>query len=223
MSTETGTPIAHGQHDLLQALRWRYATKVFDKNKKIPPHEWTLLQQALVLTPSSYGLQPWKFFVVQNEAIRTQLCEEAFNKQQQVLECSHFVVLAVKRGLNEQDVDRLIGRMSEIRGIPVPNLGIYRDFMAEGIRVANKYRYIDTWMSRQVYIALGQLLLNAALLRIDACPMEGVGAVCSRILGPMAEGYSAVCACALGYRSPTDKYASVPKVRFDLNDVFVNV
>ena len=89
---------------LLAALRWRYATKKFDPASKIPADVWDALEQSLVLTPSSFGLQPWKFLVVSDPAVRARLQPESWN-QPQVTEASHFVVLAARTDLTKADID----------------------------------------------------------------------------------------------------------------------
>ena len=87
---------------------------------------------------------------------------------------------------------------------------------------ARKAGTLDAWMSRQVYIALGEFMTSAALLGVDACPMEGIEAhKFDEILGLSALGYGALCACAAGYRAADDKYAAAPKVRFKAQDVIL--
>jgi nitroreductase len=106
---------------VLQQLHWRYATKKFDPAKKISEDVWQALEKSLVLTPSSFGLQPWKFFVVSNPEIRWKLVEHSWG-QTQVVDASHLVVLAIKKDLNEADVDRYVQYMSEVRQVPVDAL-----------------------------------------------------------------------------------------------------
>ena len=106
---------------LLEQLNWRYATKKFDATKKIPPADWAVIEQALVLTPSSYGLQPWKFIVVTDPALKAKLRPASWN-QSQVEDCSHLVVLTAKQDITEADVDRFVARIAEVRGIAVETL-----------------------------------------------------------------------------------------------------
>ena len=101
--------------DLLTALNWRYATKVFDPTKKIPEDTWKALEESLVLTPSSFGLQPWKFLVIQDQELREQLVAHSW-RQRQVADCSHLVVMATKRAMNEADIDANLMRIAEVRG-----------------------------------------------------------------------------------------------------------
>ncbi len=200
---------------VLEALNWRYATKMFDASKKIPADTWSALEQSLVLAPSSFGLEPWKFFVVDDAAVRAKLLEASW-KQAQVVDASHLVVLAIKTGVNETDVDRSMARTSEVRNVPLDSLegfsNVIKGFM-KGIPD------IDVWSTRQTYIALGQLMVSAAMLGIDTCPIEGfMPDKYDEILGLPAMGYHSVVVCAAGYRSEEDKYAHLPKVRFPLED-----
>src|ERR1039457_4840375 len=111
---------------LLDALQWRYATKVFDATKKIPADVWAALEQSLVLTPSSYGLQPYRFLVVQNPSTRAALLPHSWG-QKQVVDCSHFVVFTARTEIKEADVVKFIERTTEVRRIPPEKLVNYRD------------------------------------------------------------------------------------------------
>src|SRR3974390_2560949 len=98
---------------LLEALQWRYATKVFDANKKIPNDVWETLKRALVLTPTSYGLQPYKFLVIDDPAKRAELLPHSWG-QKQVVDASHFVVFTARTEMKQADVDKLIARISSV-------------------------------------------------------------------------------------------------------------
>ena len=113
---------------LLNALEWRYATKVFDPNRKIPTDIWEVLERALVLSPSSYGLQPYRFIVLTDPAKRAELLPHAWN-QKQVVDCSHFIVFTARTKMTEADVDHLIQQISQTRKIPAGSLNAYRDIM----------------------------------------------------------------------------------------------
>jgi nitroreductase len=207
---------------LLGALNWRYATKKFDPSRKIPAETWTTLEEALVLSPSSFGLQPWKFIVVQDPALRQKLSAAAWGQTQPV-DCSHFVVFAVRKNLGAADVDHFIERTAEVRGVPKDGLKGYRDIMVGATDKARAGGYLDAWMAHQVYIALGQFMTSAALLGVDACPMEGLEpAKFDEILGLGAQGFGTLCACATGYRAADDKYATSKKVRFKASEVIAH-
>lgn len=206
----------------LAALNWRYAVKKFDKTKKIPADTWAALEQALVLSPSSYGLQPWKFFVVETPATREQLLPHSWG-QKQIVDASHLVVFAVKKDVGPADAERLVARSSAVRGIPPATLDGYKNMMV-GSLTRSSAPEIDAWMSRQVFIALGVFLTTAAMLGVDACPMEGfVPEKYDEILGLTAKGYAARVAATAGYRAADDAYAALAKVRFPAEEVVARV
>lgn len=204
---------------VLQQLQWRYATKKFDPSKKIPDDVWKILEQSLVLSPSSFGLQPWKFFVVRNPEIRRQLLAHSWG-QNQVVDASHLVVFAIKKDLNTADVDRYVGRMAEVEQVPVENLQKFAS-VVKGFMEKPPYPLdINDWSARQLYIALGQFMTTAAVLNVDTCPMEGfVPDKYDEILGLPAQGYKAVVLCPAGYRANDDHSAQRPKVRYKTEDV----
>jgi nitroreductase len=204
---------------LLLALQWRYATKAFDPNRRIPPATWATLQEALVLSASSFGLQPYQFIVVNDPAIRAKLLPHAWN-QRQVVDASHFVVFAARTAMTEAEIDRLLSRIMEVRGGSREALAGYRQMMTGSLLGNEASARVPHWAARQACIALGNLLTCAALLGVDACPMEGfVPAEFDKVLGLAAQGYAAVVCCALGYRSADDKYAAAPKVRFPVTEL----
>ncbi len=204
---------------LLDALQWRYATKVFDATKKIPADVWQTLERALVLTPTSYGLQPYKFLVINDPAKRAELLPHSWN-QKQVVDASHFVVFTARTKVTDADVNKLIKLTSDVRKIPAESLNFYRDMMLGDTVNGPRGKIAHEWAARQTYIALGNLMTCAAVLGVDACPMEGLNpAEYDRVLGLNGSGYATVVACALGYRAASDKYASLAKVRYELNDL----
>lgn len=206
---------------LLDALNWRYATKKFQVDQKIPAPLWTALEHSLVLAPSSFGLQPWKFIVVQDKALLEKLAAASWGQTQPV-DCSHFVVFCVKKNLGAEHVRHFIERTAEVRHVSPDTLNPYRDIILGSIEGARKGGYLDVWQSRQVYIALGQFMASAALLGVDTCPMEGFEQPkYDEILDLPAQGLTTLCACAAGYRTADDKYAVLPKVRFDSSEVLM--
>jgi len=211
------------REQLLEQLHWRYATKQFDAQQKISPADWAALEDSLVLTPSSFGLQPWKFVVVTDPAVREKLVPVSWG-QRQVADASHLVVFAIKKNLTEADLTAYLKRISEVRGIPVEALGGYRDMMVGSLFKARDAAARTAWATLQVYIALGNFLTSAAVLGIDACPMEGIEpAKYDEILGLDALGLSTVVVAPAGYRAVTDKYAALKKVRFVKADVIVTL
>jgi nitroreductase len=208
---------------LLNALQWRYATKAFDATKKIPADIWQTLERALVLTPTSYGLQPYRFLVIIDPVKRAELLPHSWN-QKQVVDASHFVVFTARTKITGADVNKLITRTSDIRKIPAESLNFYRDLMLGDVVNGPRGKTAHEWATRQTYIALGNLMICTAVLGVDACPMEGLSpAEYDRVLGLNGSGYATVVACALGYRAATDKYASLPKVRYETKELVQQV
>jgi nitroreductase len=215
-----GTPMKPLSNEaLLTQLRWRYAVKKFDPARKIPADDWRALEEVLVLTPSSWGLQPWKFFVVSDQALKDQLVPISWN-QRQLADCSHVVVFAIKKDLATTDIDRYLERMAEVRGGPVEQLAGFRKVLVGSLAPPPPDFDLNEWATRQVYIALGNFMTSAAVLGIDTCPMEGIEpAKYDELLGLGERGYATAVVCVAGYRAADDKYASMPKVRFKHEDV----
>ena len=204
---------------ILKTLNWRYATKKFDSSKKISAEDWQALEQSLVLAPSSFGQQPWKFFVIRNSSLRQQLQQQAWD-QSQVTDASHLVVLAIKQGIDNDDVDRYLDRVMEVRQTPKEKLAGMEKAIKGFLENPPFPLEPNDWSTRQVYLALGFLVYSAALLKIDACPMEGFKpAECDKLLGLSDRGYASRVLCALGYRSPEDKLADMAKVRYATDEV----
>lgn len=208
---------------MLERLNWRYATKRFDANRKVPADTWSALEQALVLTPSSYGLQPWRFVVVTDPAVKEKLVPMSWN-QTQAAECSHYVVFAVRTELGEADLDRHLARMAEVRNVEVDSLAAFRGMMMSTLVPPKKGFVVKQWAALQAYIALGNFMTCAAMLGVDTCPMEGIEpAKYDELLGLTGSGYATVVACAAGYRGEGDRHSTLPKVRFAVEDVVQRV
>jgi len=200
------------KEEILTQLNWRYAVKQYDPAKKISDTDWETLEEALSLAPSSFGLQPYKFIVITDEAIREKLKPAAYG-QTPITDASHLVVFAYKKTFDEKDTERFIERIAEVRGQTRESLADYESVVNSSAKRATDGGYMETWNSRQAYIALGFLLETAALLGIDATPMEGFDpAQFNEILG--LNDHSAVAIAALGYRDEAqDWLATLPKVR----------
>ncbi|MGD0814533.1 MAG: NAD(P)H-dependent oxidoreductase [Verrucomicrobiota bacterium] len=207
---------------LLRQLTWRYATKQFDSKRKINEHDWAALEEALRLSPSSCGLQPWTFILVKDPAMRAKL-RSASHDQPQIVEASHLVVFASRTNLGENDIEAHLRRIAEVRGVAVETLAGYRNMMT-GLLQSMDGPARNAWAKNHVFIALGMLVASAAVLGIDACPMEGFERdKYDAILGLPQKGLASAVIATLGYRSPADKYAAAPKVRFPREKVFLDI
>ncbi|WP_010586221.1 NAD(P)H-dependent oxidoreductase [Schlesneria paludicola] len=202
-------------------LAWRYATKMFDPAKIISDENWQTLEQTLVLTPSSFGLQPWKFVVITNHEVRAKLKLASWH-QAQIVDASHLVVFAIRKNLSVTDIDAYIARIAEVRGTTVDSLAGFRKMLVG--TMSKPPIDINEWAARQVYIAIGFFMATAALMGIDVCPIEGFEPEkYDQILDLTSQGYSACVVAAAGFRSDADKYANLPKVRFRTDDVIQRI
>lgn len=208
---------------VVERLKWRCAVKKFDPTKKITDAQWAALEESLVLAPSSFGLQPWKFVVVTNPQVKAELVKHSWD-QSQVRDCSHLVALAVKEGVGPADAEKLVDRIAAVTGAPRDKLEGYRQMMLGFFQQTAGRMDVDAWSTRQVYIALGFLMETAAVMGIDACPLEGISPPdYNRILKLAGTGYSTVCACAIGHRASDDPYSARKKVRYPTSELVVHV
>lgn len=200
------------------ALNWRYATKKYDSTRKISEADWKTLEASLTLAPSSYGLQPFKFLVIDTPALRAQLRDAAYG-QTQVTDAAKLVVLLSREEVNTKDIDAYIERISKTRGLPKDSLKGFQDMM-NGAIASQSPADSGAWARRQAYIALGFLIETAALLKIDATPMEGFDALAfDKILDLAGSGYKVAVVAALGYRDAEDPTQSYKKVRHETKDI----
>jgi len=208
---------------LIEALNWRYAVKKFDSSKKIDESTWKTIEDALVLTPSSYGLQPWKFVVVTDKPVMQKLTASSWG-QKQVEDCSHLIVIAVKEKMDADHVNHYINSIIEQRGVNPLELEGLRKMMLSDIVNGPRSEVSFEWAARQAYIALGNLLTVTAVLGLDTCPMEGIiPAKYDEVLGLTGTGFKTVVACPVGYRSADDKYAKVKKIRFPSSEMIKKI
>jgi len=206
--------------DILSKLSTRYATKIFDPTKKVSEADMDKLLEAIRLSASSFGLQPYKVLVVEDPAIRAELRKAAWD-QSQITDASALLVFAAKYETNAVMVDEFVDLVSNTRNIPKDALSGYSDMMKGSIQ-GQSPEQIETWVSKQAYIALGFGLVSAAVLDIDACPMEGFSpADFDRILDINKLGLKSKVILAVGYRSEEDKYQHLAKVRQKKEDFII--
>lgn len=205
--------------DPIEALKWRYATKQFDTLRRIPDAQLAVLKEAMRLAPSSFGLQPWHFIQVDDTHVRTKIRQHAWN-QAQVTDASHLFVLCRRVSIGDKEVDSFIEEIAQARNMTVEALQGYAN-MTKGFLAKMDDTVRQYWMNRQVYLALGTLLMSCAQLQIDACPLEGFEPdKVDEELGLKAKGLQCVVLCTLGYRGDGDKYATLAKVRRSQDETF---
>ena len=206
----------------IENLNWRYATKKFDVSKKVSEENLNSLIEAVILSASSYGLQPYKIIVVTNPEIREKLKPAAWG-QAQITDASHLIILANQTTFGEELVDTYITNVSATRNISAEGLKGYADFMKNSLTsLPDEKKAI--WTAKQAYIALGNLLSAAADLKIDACPMEGFDAAqFDEILGLKEKGLTAAVLAPIGYRSNEDETQHHKKVRKSKENIIITL
>lgn len=210
------------QDTIISALNWRYATKKFDPARKVSDADLKILTESVRLAPTSFGLQPFRLFMVTDPAQRAELVAASW-AQHQVQDASHLFILATLTSLDEAYVDRFIELTCRTRGIGKEKLEGYTNMMKGFLQGLSPERLRD-WASKQAYIAAGFLMETAALMQIDTCPMEGFDPKqYDTILGLGKFGVSAALVLPVGYRSAEDHLAKAAKVRFPAEEILIKI
>lgn len=206
----------------IESQNWRYATKKFDASKKISDADLEILKEAIRLSSSSYGLQPYKVLIVENPELRAKLQPAAWG-QSQIVDSSHLFVFANIINVGEREIDTYLENIAETRGIPAENIAGYGDFMKSKINSLPE-DVKNTWTAKQTYLALGNLLNAAAELKIDTTPMEGFEPEkVNEILGLNALGLNATLIATVGYRHEEDGNQHAKKVRKSKKELFIKL
>lgn len=207
---------------IIESLNWRYATKKFDPAKKVSNEDLETLKEAIRLSASSYGLQPYEVLVIEDPEIRKQLSEASWG-QPQITDASHLIIFANKTNVTAKDTEAYMDNISKTRNIPVENLSGFSDMINNTV-ISLPQEAKNTWTAKQTYIALGSLLAIAAELRIDTCPMEGFDPEgYNKILGLDKKGLNAAVIATIGYRSEEDNTQHNAKVRRPAEELFTSI
>ena len=214
------------KQDILDAFYYRHACKEFDASRKISDEDFAFILETARLSPSSFGLEPWKFLIVQNPDIREKLKAYTWGGQKQLPTCSHLLVcLAKKAHFVRYDSDYIRYVMKDIRNIPDEMMGLINQkmkrFQKVDFALLDSERSLFEWSCRQTYIALGNMMTSAAMIGIDSCPMEGfqkerVEETLSRLCDLDSEKFGVSYMVAFGYR----KNPPQPKIRQKKGDIF---
>ncbi|HPW97016.1 MAG TPA: NAD(P)H-dependent oxidoreductase [Flavobacterium sp.] len=208
--------------NFIQDANWRYATKKFDASKKVSKEDLDTLKEAIRLSSSSYGLQPYKVFIIENPELRRKLQPAAWN-QSQIVDASHVVVFANVVNFGDEEIDNYIQNLIKTRGIELASVQGYADFMKMKINPLS-IEEKKNWTSKQTYLALGNLLNAAAELKIDVTPMEGFEEdKVNEILGLTQLGLNASLIATIGYRHEEDATQHFAKVRKSNQELFINL
>lgn len=208
--------------NIIENLKWRYATKLFDKEKKISESDFEKLMEATRLSVSSYGLQLFKILVVKNPEVREKLREASYN-QPQITDASHLLLFCNYSKYKVEHVDDYIKLRSKTLGVSEEEMSDFSGFLKSTLSSIDEKSY-GIWTSKQTYIALSTTIAAASELKIDSCPMEGFEAEkYNEILGLKEKNLNASVIVALGYRSKEDKYQNYKKIRKEAEQLFEEI
>lgn len=203
-------------------LQWRAAIKKYDPSRKLSQDQVEVLLEALNLSPSSYGLQPYHFLLITNEQLRKDIQAASYN-QPQITEASHLIVVASQLQMDEADVDRYMQRITEVRGGSVEYLKGYADMILNSVKRKTSEEIV-AWNAHQAYLALGTMLTVAAEQKIDATPMEGFDAAkVDALLGLRENGFTTSVLVPVGFRDENDPYLQRAKVRKKIENIVTRV
>jgi len=208
--------------NIVESLQWRCAVKKFDPTRKIDPSVWTSIEKAAILSPSSFGLQPWRFIVVTDQGVKEKLVAASMG-QKQPADCSHLLVFARLNELTVDNVQEYVESIAQIRNVSADSLAGFKGSMLGFVQSKSK-EFLETWMARQCYISLGVAIAAASTLGVDCAAMEGFDPEqYDEILGLKEKGLKSLVICAFGYRSADDSYSKLAKVRFPKSKVVIEV
>lgn len=207
---------------LLEALKWRYATKKFNTSKVIPSEDVDKIKSAFNLTASSYGLQPVSLILVCNKTIQRELVPLSMN-QNQVAQASHLAVFCVKTTLEAPYVVDYFERIKSVRKTDDKILASFRTHIIDSFKKKSSEE-IYLWGANQAYLAMGNLLAVCADLRIDACPMEGFDPEAfDAYFDLKSKGLRSVLIMPMGYRADDDMFSGLKKVRKQISESVIEI
>lgn len=197
---------------VIDALKWRYATKKFNPTKVVSQDKLTVLKEAFDLTATSFGLQPVRMVVLHDKKLQQRLVPLTMD-QQQVSDASHVLVFCIEKKVDGPFVEAYFENIKEIRQTPDDILDPFRTYLLD-LFAKESQEDTKSWATKQAYLAMGNLLTICALEQIDACPMEGFNPEAyDEALGLAAHGLESVLVMPIGYRSDEDMFSGFKKVR----------
>lgn len=216
--------------NIAQIAQSRYTTKAFDPARRIPDDQVAQLETLLRFSPSSTNSQPWHFFIAGTEEGKARVAKAttgfySFNEPK-VKNASHVVVFCTRASIDEAHLQALLDQEDKDGRFATPEARarqhVSRSFFVNNHRF--ELRDAQHWMEKQVYLAVGTLLLGAGVLGIDACPIEGFDMkAMDEELGLRAMGMTSSVIVALGYRAADDFNAKLPKSRLPLEQVLTRL
>lgn len=208
--------------DIIKHLEWRYATKKFDRTKKLSGSKLNILKQAFNLTATSFGLQTISLVVVTNDETRQSLLESTY-KQSQIVDASHLLIICIKETIDSKDVNDYFDNVRDTRNTSETILSPYRKNLIETMEKMTLVEQ-QQWSINQAHIALGNLMTVCAIEEIDSCPMEGfISSKYDEILNLKERGLKSALLLPVGYRAENDMFSGFLKVRKNVEDTIIEL
>ncbi|WP_299065416.1 NAD(P)H-dependent oxidoreductase [uncultured Polaribacter sp.] len=208
--------------NIIDQLKWRYAVKKFDANRKLTEEQVNTLKEAFNLTATSYGLQPIKLVVIHNKEVQEKLLPFSFN-QQQITQASHLFVICIQDNYTTKEVTEYFNLVKKIRNTPDEILNPFKDFLTAEIQKKTQEE-LSISNKNQAYIALGNLLTVCASLDIDSCPMEGfIPSKYDEVLALENHNLKSVLVLPVGFRADDDYMKDLSKVRKNLTESVIEI
>ena len=216
--------------NIIDSQKWRYATKKFDPNKKVSDTDIVTMKEAVQLTPSSYGFQLYKVIVVTDQKIKDKLYKESYY-QSQIRDCSHLFVFCSYKNVESKHIDEFIDLMEQARQQDdergyvdkvksKAKIMLYGTIAKADIGRRDKTEALH-WMQKQCYLAVSQLMVTCADMRIDSCPFEGFSTEAyDKILDLSDKNLTSTVLLPIGYRTEDDRHQFRTKVRKPLDKLF---
>lgn len=208
--------------DVLERLKWRYATKKFDASKGLSEEKLSILKESFNLTATSYGLQPLKMIILSNPDLKKLLVPITMD-QDQVENASHVLVICTETKIDSDYIKDHFNLVVKIRSTPREILSSFEEYLVSSFSDKQSDE-LNIWSTNQAYLALGNLLTVCAIEKIDACPIEGFDPdKYDELLQLNEKGLQSVIVLAVGYRAEDDMFSGFDKVRKGVDEVIIEM
>ena len=208
--------------DVLERLKWRYATKKFDASKRLSEEKLSILKESFNLTATSYGLQPLKMVILSNPDLKKLLVPITMD-QDQVENASHVLVICTETKIDSDYIKDHFNLVVKIRSTPREILSSFEEYLVSSFSDKQSDE-LNIWSTNQAYLALGNLLTVCAIEKIDACPIEGFDPdKYDELLQLNEKGLQSVIVLAVGYRAEDDMFSGFDKVRKGVDEVIIEM
>ena len=208
--------------DIINSLKWRYATKKFDPSKKLSNKQVEILKNAFNLTATSFGLQPVKMIVIENKELQEKFVELSYF-QRQVADASHLLILCIDTDTTSEDINAYFDLEKETRNVSEATISKFREQL---LQMYENKTIEEKQLSAiyQTYIILGNLMTVCAVEKIDACPLEGfIPEKVDKLLNLKEKNLKSVLMLPVGYRADDDIMCEMKKVRKPLNETIIEI